>query len=153
MSGSARYSIPRLYYLVTPAFIVLDYSAGVSVRVAVLDGLPLYKSLYYGFCVVCGVLVYLLPTSSAVVALVESSINILLTILSVFLPYVHTVMLYDDALTQQWNPMAIFDASYVINLLLAGGIAVIAFKESSEALSRQFTDAMLGPRRPNSKER
>jgi hypothetical protein len=148
-----RYSIPRLYYLVTPAFIALDYWAGVNVRVAVLDSMPLYKSLYYGFCVLCGVLVYLLPASSAGVALVESSINILLTVLAVFLPYVHTIMLYDDALTQRWDPMAAFDASHIINLLLSGGIAVIAFKESTEALRRQFTDATLGPRRHDSKER
>ncbi len=147
-----RYSIPRLYYLVTPAFIVLDYWAGVSVRVAVLDGLPTYKNLYYGFCVLCGVLVYLLPASSAVVALVESSINILLTVLSVFLLYVHTLMSY-DALTQPSNPMPVFDTSYGINLLLSGGIAIIAFKESSEALSRQFTEAMLGQRRRSSKEK
>jgi hypothetical protein len=36
MEPSGRYSIPRLYYLVTPAFIARDYWMGVNVRVAVL---------------------------------------------------------------------------------------------------------------------
>ncbi len=48
MSALVRYSIPRLYYLVTLAFILLDYCGGISVRVAVLDNMPVYKNLYQG---------------------------------------------------------------------------------------------------------
>ena len=40
MGESMRYSVPRLYYRVTPGFILLDYFAGLNVRVAVLDDLP-----------------------------------------------------------------------------------------------------------------
>ena len=72
MSGLVRYSIPRLYYLVTPAFILLDYFGGINVRVAVLDDMPVYKNLYYGFCVLCGVAVYFRARSRILVSVVET---------------------------------------------------------------------------------
>jgi len=55
MGTRGRYSIPSLYYYITPLFVLLDYGWGISVRVAVLDSMPLYKNLYYGFCILCGV--------------------------------------------------------------------------------------------------
>jgi hypothetical protein len=140
MEPSGRYSIPRLYYLVTPAFIALDYWMGVNVRVAVLDGLPLYKNLYYGFCMLCGVVVFLLPVSSPFVALGESSVNVLLTILALFLPYVQNLQRLAD-LEGNWTPVETFSAEGAVNLVLAGTIAVIAFVQGSKTLSDRFEEA------------
>ena len=69
MGLRGRISIASLYYYATPVFILLDYFGGVNVRVAVLDAMPLYKNLYYGFCILCGVGVYALPRLTPVVAL------------------------------------------------------------------------------------
>jgi hypothetical protein len=143
MNGSWRYAIPRLYYLVTPAFIALDYWAGVNVRVAVLDGLPLYKNLYYGFCVLCGVVVYLLPVSSPFVALGESSVNVLLTILALFLPYVQNIQRLAD-LEGNWKAAETFSTEGAVNLVLAATMAVIGFVQSNKALSDRFEQATRG---------
>jgi hypothetical protein len=141
MSKFVRYSIPRLYYLVTPAFILLDYFGGISVRVAVLDGMPVYKNLYYGFCVLCGVAVYFLPEYSAVVALFESPVNLLITILGIFLPYFERIKQFDDILNTAWSPVPDFSTQYVTNLLLAAGISTFAFLHANNALSNRFEAA------------
>lgn len=147
MSGLARYSIPRLYYLVTPAFILLDYFGGVNVRVAVLDGMPAYKSLYYGFCVLCGVAVYFLPEYSAIVALCESPVNLLITILGIVLPYFERLKQFDDILNTSWTPVPDFSTQYITNLLLAAGISSFAFFRANKALSDRFEAAGRSPTR------
>jgi len=132
-----RYSIPRLYYLATPAFILLDYLGGISVRVAVLDHMPAYKNLYYAFCILCAVAVYFLPRRSAVVALFESPVNLLISILGLVLPYVDRIKRADDVLNANWSPALNLSPQYVTNLLLAAGIAVFAFLQADEALSNR----------------
>ncbi len=134
MGIRGRYSIPSLYYYVTPVFVLLDYGWGISVRAAVLDSAPLYKNLYYGFCVLCGVGVYALPWLTPVVALFESSINFLMTALAVFLPYMRFVTQTDDVLTAPLPTVAGLDAPHIANILLAGGIAVLGFHASLRAM-------------------
>ena len=51
MSIGYRNSIARLYFYITPVFILLDYFLGVNVRASALEGMPMYKNLYYGFCI------------------------------------------------------------------------------------------------------
>jgi len=76
-----RHFIPRWYYYATPLFILLDYFAGINVRVSALDAMPLYKYAYYGFCILCGLCIYIFPKYSPIVALLESAINYVLMIL------------------------------------------------------------------------
>ena len=153
MNGLVRYSIPRLYYLVTPAFILLDYFGGVNVRVAVLDGMPAYKSLYYGFCVLCGVAVYFLPEYSAIVALFESPVNLLITILGIVVPYFERLKQFDDILNTNWTPVPDFSTQYITNLLLAAGISSFAFLHANKTLSDRFEAAGRSQPRRASKEK
>ncbi len=141
MNESMRYSIPRLYYLVTPAFIALDYAVGVNVRVAVLDDLPQYKNLYYGFCILCGLAVWFLPRYSAVVALLESPVNLLITVLGMFLPYIENLQRLAD-LDGDWKAAETFSVEGYTNLMIAGIIAAIAFHESCAILSRRVQEAI-----------
>ena len=127
MSVGLGRAIPRFYYLLTPAFILLDYAVGVNIRAAALDAMPLYKNLYYGFCILCGAVVFVWPLASAVVALVESSIIILITALSVLLPLLEMVNHAAD-LSGDWGLIDAFDFERVTNLLMAGMIAVLAFR-------------------------
>ncbi len=143
MNESMRYSIPRLYYLVTPAFIALDYAVGVNVRVAVLDDLPQYKNLYYGFCILCGLAVWFLPQYSVVVALFESPINLLITVLGMFLPYLENLQRLAD-LDGDWKAAETFSVEGCTNLMIAGIIAVIAFHQSCGILSHRFQEATGG---------
>ncbi|NLZ04909.1 MAG: hypothetical protein GXY19_07035, partial [Phycisphaerae bacterium] len=46
MSRRMGHGIPRYYYLLTPAFILLDYVVGINIRVAALDAMPGCKNLY-----------------------------------------------------------------------------------------------------------
>jgi hypothetical protein len=121
MGFRGRFSIAGLYYYVTPVFVLLDYAWGVSIRVAVLDSAPFYKNLYYGFCILCGVGVYALPRLTPVVALFESSINFLMTVLAVFMPYIRFITQTDDVLTAPLPTVAGIDAPHIANILLAGG--------------------------------
>ncbi|MBN2130353.1 MAG: hypothetical protein JW741_12695 [Sedimentisphaerales bacterium] len=133
MNDSTRYSIPRLYYFVTPAFILLDYVWGINVRVAVLDEMPLYKSLYYGLCILCGVIVFFRPGFSAVVALAESSVILLLTLVGVFWPYVQIATLPEEEFDAA---LAGFTIQRVVNLFLAGFIALVGIYTSKDAVAR-----------------
>jgi len=130
MNDSTRYSIPRLYYFVTPAFILLDYVWGINVRAAVLDEMPLYKNLYYGLCILCGVIVFVRPRLSALVALAESSVILLLTLVGVFWPYVQIAMLPEEEFDAA---LAGFTVQRVVNLFLAGFIALVGIGKGYQA--------------------
>lgn len=134
MTTRVGHAIPRLYYLVTPAFILLDYLAGINIRVAALDAMPVYKNLYYGLCVLCGVVVFVLPAASAVVAFVESTIVIFLTVPAVFRPLVENVERFAD-LDADWQAAGAFQVEGTLNLLMAAVIAVLAFRMSLSALA------------------
>jgi len=128
------YAIPRFYYVMTPGFILLDYVVGFNIRTAVLDAMPLYKNLYYGFCILCGVVVFVLPRASAVVALVESSIMVLITLTSVFLPLFEAIRQVMD-LSGDWKAAEAFSIEGATNLMMSGSIAVVAFHLNLAALT------------------
>ena len=128
MKIGAGHVIPRFYYYLTPAFILLDYVGVANIRVAVLDSTPLYKNLYYGFCVLCGVIVFVRPAFSSVVGLFESSINILMTVLVLYMPYIRFLNETDDILTADMPAVAGVQTPQILNLLMAGAIAVIGFR-------------------------
>ena len=128
MKIGAGHVIPRFYYYLTPAFILLDYVGVANIRVAVLDSMPLYKKLYYGFCVLCGVIVFVRPAFSSVVGLFESSVNVLMTVLVLYMPYIRFISETDDILTADMPEVAGVAAPQMLNLLMACGIAVISFR-------------------------
>jgi hypothetical protein len=123
-----RYSVTSLYYYVTPLFILADYVWGFNVRVAFLDAYPAYKGLYYGFCVACGVGVYAIPRCSPLVALFEGSINVVLAILALLLPYIRFLEHADEVVDGNFDTTMLLSAEPGINVLMAGFIAVLALK-------------------------
>lgn len=135
MTKRVGHAIPRFYYLVTPAFILLDYLAGINIRVAALDAMPGCKNLYYGFCVLCGVLVLVLPAASAVVAFVESTILLFLTVPEVFRPLAANLERFAD-LDADWQMTEAFPLEGMLNLLMVAAIAVLAFHMSLSALAK-----------------
>lgn len=134
METRGRFSISSLYYYITPAFILLDYVWGINVRTAVLDGMPFYKNLYYGFCILCGVVIYVWPWLSAAVAMFESIIIIVMTILGLFLPYVQYLKAADDILNTDLPMTGSFDVPHITNILLAMAIAALSFHMSIKKL-------------------
>ena len=143
MNTKVKQTIPKLYYYITPLFILLDYFGGLSVRVAVLDTMPMYKNLYYGFCIFCAVGIHFRPQLSAVVALFDSTIIVLMTVLSVFLPYIRCLMA-DDVLNTNWDIAGAFSIPKIVNIILSGTIGIIAFHGSLQMLG-------ISENRPHSK--
>jgi len=149
MSTGYRNSIARWYFYITPLFILLDYILGVNVRISALDSMPLYKNLYYGFCILCGICMYIIPRYSAVVALLESSINFMMLVLGIFLPYIRTVMaLMDDVLGADFKALEeSLKVQPMVNLAIVGSCVILTFRKSIETIAESF-----GYNKPASKQ-
>jgi len=144
MSTGYRNSIARWYFYITPLFILLDYFGGVNVRVSALEGMPMYKVLYYGFCVLCGVCMYIVPRYSAVVALFESLINFMMIVLGVFLPYVQNILYVDDILSADFKAMEeSLNIQPIVNLVIVGSCVILTFRKSVETIAEGF--GFFGP--------
>ncbi|MCK5258737.1 MAG: hypothetical protein KAJ69_04390 [Thermoplasmatales archaeon] len=151
MSISYKNSIARWYFYLTPLFILLDYFGGVNVRVSALDSVPLYKNLYYGFCILCGICMYIIPRYSAVVALFESSINFMMIVLGIFLQYVQYILYVDDILNADFKAMeASINAQSIVNLFIVGSCVILTFRKSIETIKEGF--GFFGPTSKRSQE-
>jgi hypothetical protein len=120
-----RPTLASVYYLATPAFALCDWIFHWNVRVAALDGRPALKNSYYAICTAAGVLTYWKPSLSRVVGLAESSINILLLILSFMLPYYALIGNFNGEQTAM--P---FTTTRVLNFLISGFMWVKVFYSS-----------------------
>src|SRR5262249_45488477 len=86
-SRPGRPTLAAVYYLATPVFALCDWIFHSNLRAAALDARPALKNAYYAVCTAAGVVTYWKPSLSRVVGLAESSVNILLLVLSFMLPY------------------------------------------------------------------
>ena len=128
MNSGGRFIVPKLYYIITPLFILLDYFWGINIRVAILDSEPLYKGLYYGFCILCGVVIFVIPQSSRVVTLLESSIIFVMTVVGLFIPYARVISQMDDILNSDILTAGIIEPPHIVNLALAGAVSLFTLK-------------------------
>ena len=135
-----RNSFARWYFYITPVFILLDYILGINVRVSALETMPLYKNLYYGFCILCGICMYIIPRYSAVVALLESSINIIMLVLGIYLPYIRIVTaLTDDALGADFTALQeSFKVQPMVNLFIVSSCLILTLEKSFETIAESF---------------
>jgi hypothetical protein len=134
-----RNSFARWYFYITPLFILLDYFLGLNVRVAALDSAPAYKNLYYGFCILCGIGTFIIPGYSALVALFESSINFMMIVLGIFLPYVRNVLHVDDILNADFKAMEeAIKVEPIVNLFIVGSCVILTFRTSGQVIRGLF---------------
>ena len=140
MDFDFKNSAARWYFYITPAFILFDYIFGINVRVNALETMPLYKNLYYGFCILCGICTYIIPRYSAVLALFESVINIMMLILGIFLPYIRTIMAsMDDVLGADFMAMEeSLKVQPMVNLFIVGFCLILTFRKSIETIAGSF---------------
>ena len=116
---------PRLieaYYLATPLFFLVDVFLSFPIRVSALAD-PGLRYLYYAFALGCGVASRVRPKVGPYVGLAESSLNILLLILSVMLPI---AQLPDRVFAGESLPAPISGLT-LANFVLSGGILVASF--------------------------
>lgn len=125
--------ILTLYYLATPLFAAADIFLGEPVRVAALDAQG-WRHAYYGVAFVLGLLCWARPRVAPLVGITESSVNLLLLLLSVLLPI--------------WNlPAEVaaggdaefgFGAARVWNVAIVGAALILSFKRSEGELHAVF---------------
>lgn len=80
--------ILKIYYFITPVFVLLDYVAGVKIRIVFPAGFDGFALVYYIICFGSVFVAFKQTMVAAIFSLLESSINLLLLLLSVFLPLV-----------------------------------------------------------------
>lgn len=139
MNIDFRNSFARWYFYITPLFILLDYFLGLNIRVSALDSMPLYKNLYYGFCVLCGIGTFITPQFSALVALFESTINFMMIVVGIFLPYVQNVLYVDDILNADFKAVeAAITVESIANLVIVGSCVILTFRTSGQLIRGGF---------------
>lgn len=129
MGAESLEILPKLvaiYYWLTPAFWAADVWLGANLRTAALEDRPGYKGIYYLFCLACGAAIWLRPAWTRLVGLTEASVNILLLVLGVLVPYFRLI---DELASGGANVnVSPFGVERTIAFLLAGGVWTISFR-------------------------
>ncbi len=120
----------RVYYAATAVFLVLDFAVGVNVRLAFLADLPVLRVAWYAVCFGCFALMVWRPGWSEVIGAFESLVTLVALIIGVGM---QVLLSADRAIDGQ----QVLNLQHVINFLLAGGIAYIAWFRGITALFRQ----------------
>jgi len=111
------------YYGLTPLFALLDWAAGENLRVVGLAGFPGLRVAWYAGCLGCLALAHWRPAWSAAVGVAESTANLMLLALSVFLPYWALV----DSVSEAGAGANPFAPGFATNLLLATGVWCVSY--------------------------
>lgn len=109
------------YYLATALFLLLDYSAGLNIRIAFLQPYPAARLAYYGVCFVCLGLMLWRPASTVLISAFESMVTLSALIISMGM---RTLLQTDRALETGTGLVTVPE---VFNFLFSGGIAYLAW--------------------------
>lgn len=120
------------YYLATPLFVLLDLGFGANLRALALESLPGWKLAYYGLCLTCGVVAWRGLRLALPLALLESTVNLLLLMLSILLP--HYALL--NAVLDGGPAPAPLDLERLANFAIPGSIWTAAFYARLSDLQR-----------------
>lgn len=114
-----------VYYAATLLFAGLDFGADVNVRVAFLEGTPVWRLAYYLLCAACFVVIYWRPDWAAVVAAFESLANLTGLILGTGV----AVLLPGDL-----GARGFVSVEAMVNFVLSGSIAYWVWLRHAQAL-------------------
>ena len=117
------------YYWLTPLFLLVDVLGGPDIRTAALDGHPWWKGLYYFFCMTIPIIAHYHPGWTPRLGLVESSTNILLLVLGIFVPYYDYVYRVAEGAFPAEPPITM---EKMANFILAAGVAVVSYQIQNE---------------------
>ena len=106
------------YYGLTPLFVLADWVFGENVRAVGLAGFPGLRAGYYAACLGCFGLAHYRPAWASSVAVAESTLNLLLLLLSVFLPYYALI----DRVSESGGGANPFSPEFMVNFAIAGGV-------------------------------
>ena len=121
-------SILQTYYGSTILFLLLDLVFHYSVRVTFLDTSTGFRMLYYGFCMLCFLVMIWKPALTALVGAIES----VLTLGALIIVMGLRVMLPQDPTLEAG--VNFVTSREIINFVLAGGMAYVAWGSSMQEL-------------------
>ena len=121
----------KTYYLLTPLFFLLDWLFGWSLRLSTpWQGVGL-DLLYYAVCVVAVCVLHRQAQALALFGVFECSFNLLLLMLSVFLPYVTMGQVLSDGQVVDF----VFGWQQLLQFVLVGGVLILAFYRNTAILA------------------
>ena len=116
------------YYAATAVFLLLDYFAGVNVRVAFLESLPDARAAYYVICFACLALMIWRPAWTTLIATFESLVTIIALIFSMAM----RVMIQTDAIFAENASFITYQE--IINFMISGSMAYVSWIKGLKAL-------------------
>ncbi len=119
------------YYAATAVFLLLDYVAGINVRLAFLDNLPGARAAYYLVCFTCLGLMLWRPAWTELISAFESLVTLIALIIGMGM---RTLTVTDRMLEGTADLVTV---EQLINFLLAGTIAYIAWVRGINTLVRR----------------
>ena len=125
--------MPLYYLLGTGVFWLIDVVLSAPIRAAVI-GRPALRYGYYLGLLLIGMAVKLWPRSGPLLGLFETSVNLLLLVLSIMLPYWSLIdQVESGPLTLPFTPWTF------VNFGLTGAVLVIMLHKHRDALSGPWT--------------
>jgi hypothetical protein len=122
----------KFYYLATGVFLLLDFLAGINIRVAFLAPWPGWRALYYLFCLGCLGLIVWRPALTLLVSTVESLLTLSALILSM------GVRVMGQSVLALEGGGALISAEEVINFVIAGAAAWLGWHRGTQALQKSL---------------
>ena len=116
-----QFNTLHIYYLLTPVFFLLHFGFGVNLRSSIPGVADAWLYAYYALCFLAGFIAFRKAVTGALFSLLESSVNIMLLLLSVLMP-IYTVGNSPDGIAA-----AHFGLAELIHFLIAGTILLISF--------------------------
>ncbi len=126
---SAAANTLLLYYAATVAFLMLDFVAGINVRLSFLEPYPEARLAYYGICFFCLGMMLWRPSWTELIGAFES----LVTLIALIFGMGMRVLVPTDAMLQ--GAARLVTTKEIINFILAGGIAYIAWQRGINRLT------------------
>lgn len=120
-----------VYYAATALFVVLDLAGGFNVRLSFLEPYPEARIAYYAICFFCLALMIGRPAWTVLIGAFESLVTLVALILSVG---VRALLVTDNMLEGRVDLVTLPE---IINFLLAGGIAYIAWARGIRRLQER----------------
>ena len=119
------------YYAATVLFLLLDYFFGVDIRLAFLDASDTARLAYYSFCLACFAAMLWRPRWTVAIGAFESLITLAAMIIYMAL---RVMGLGTGTLEPGQDVVTVPE---VVNFLISGGIAYVAWARGVAELTRQ----------------
>jgi hypothetical protein len=116
-----QFNTLHIYYLSTPVFFLLHFGFDVNLRISIPGAADAWLYAYYALCFLASLVAFRNAVTGALFSLLESSVNILLLLLSVLMP------IYTVGHTSESFVTAAFGVPELLHFLIAGSILLISF--------------------------